>query len=254
MKNTMIPGFKLEEFTLSSGKSYGLPLRYYDWSIMMTLFPAPLEKVQDLIPTEKLKLMEPSPGLTMVILAAMQHRHVEQVESYNEAAILLPVVFEHDMAVPGKVVNFPNVKCFDLYFHHLPVTTKEACDLGAEVWGFPKFVADIDIDDSGETNSCQLSSNGKNIFTLEVKKIKAEAVPINFTCYTIKDDQLIKTFVPTQGEFASSQNSEDIKCVLGDHPIAEELKSIGIGDKAVEYYYASKVQGLLFPPGEKFEL
>ncbi len=253
MKNTMFPGFKLGEFTLSSGKSYGLPLRYYDWSIMMVLFPASLEKVQDLIPTKKLKLMEPSPGVTMVILAAMQHRNVEGVASYNEAAVLFPVEFEQEKVVSEQTVNFPNVKCFDLYFHHLPVTTKEACDLGAEVWGFPKFVADIDIDDSGETNGCKLSSNGKDIFTLEVKKIEAGAVPINFSCYTIKDDQLIKTFVPTQGEFASSQNSEDIKCVLGDHPIAEELKSIGISDKAVEYYYASKVQGLLFPPGESFE-
>ncbi len=249
----MFPEFKLEEFTLSSGKTYGLPLRYYDWSIMMALFPASLEKVQNLIPTEKLKLIEPSPGMTMVILAVMQHRRVEQVASYNEAAVLFPVEFKQDSAVSEQVVNFPNVKCFDLYFHHLPVTTKEACDLGAEVWGFPKFVADIDIDDTEDTHSCQLGSNGKDIFKLEVKKIKADAVPINFTCYTIKDGQLIRTFVPTQGEFASSQDSEDVKCVLGDHPIAEELKSIGIGDKAVEYYYASKVQGLLFPPGESFE-
>ncbi len=252
MKNSAFPGFKLEELTLSSGKSYGLPLRYYDWSIMMALFPAPAEQVKKLIPTEKLKLMEPSTGLTMVILAAIQYRHVEQVEPYNEAAVLLPVEFEQDTAVSEQVVNFPNVKCFDLYFHHLPVSTKEACDLGTEVWGFPKFVANIDIDATGDTNKCKLSSNGKNIFTLEVKKIEADTVPINFSCYTIKDGQLIKTFVPTQGEFASSQDPDDVKCVLGNHPIAEELKSLGIGDKAVEYYYASKVQGLLFPPGESF--
>ena len=38
--------------------------------------------------------------------------------------------------------------------------------------------------------------------------------------------------------------------VLGDHPIADELRSLDIGDKAVQYIYAPRLQSLLYP-GEK---
>lgn len=254
MGNCLFPGFKLREFTLSSGKKYGLPVRYYDWSIMMALFPAPVENVQALIPTKKLNLVEPASGTTMIILAAMQYRNVEGLAPYNEAAVFLPVEFEEKSNNSEQIVNFPNVKCFDLYFHHLPVTTQEARDLGVEVFGFPKFVADINIEDINDKSRCKLSADGKNIFNLEVKKLESDPVPINFTCYTVKDGNLLKSFVPTQGKFASSQESNDVICELGDHPIAEELKKLGMSDKAAEYYYASKVQGLLFPPGENYEL
>ncbi len=34
---------------------------------------------------------------------------------------------------------------------------------------------------------------------------------------------------------------------LGDHPIADELRSLGLGEKAVQYIYAPRLQSLLYP-------
>jgi len=34
---------------------------------------------------------------------------------------------------------------------------------------------------------------------------------------------------------------------LGDHPIANELRSLDVGDKAVQYIYAPQLQSLLYP-------
>jgi len=36
----------------------------------------------------------------------------------------------------------------------------------------------------------------------------------------------------------------------GDHPISDELRSPDVGDKAVQYIYAPRLQSLLYP-GEK---
>lgn len=250
MENSIFPGFKLEETIISSGKKVGLPVRYYDWSIMMAYIPASASKVRDLLPTENLKPVEPSQGTAIVILAAMQHRHVDQLSSYNEAAVLIPVTSgQQQNTLPPPV--FPgNTQCFDLYFHHLPVTTQDACDVGVDIYGFPKFVADITFEDKGNSCLCELSVDGKDIFTLEVKKITAESQPVNFFCYTVKDGQLIKTFVPTQGEYAMSNVPEDVKYTIGNHAIAKELKELDMAESAAEYVYAAKVQGLLFPPGE----
>ena len=37
---------------------------------------------------------------------------------------------------------------------------------------------------------------------------------------------------------------------LGDHPIADELRSLDMGDRAVQYIYAPQLQSMLYP-GEK---
>lgn len=218
---------------------------------MMAHFPVSAKKVQELLPSSKLKPIQLKPDIAVVTLSAMQHRHIDQLEPYNEAAILFPVIYESNINVSTEYSPFSNeTKRFDLYFHYLPVTTQEACNVGIDIYGFPKFVADISFEDVSENCHCKLSAEGKDIFSLEVKKLMADEQFINFFCYTVKDGQLLKTFVPTQGQFGTSESNEDVSFTLGNHAIANELKSLEISDTAVEYLYASKVQGLLFPPGE----
>ncbi len=255
MQSNFFPGFKLEEVKDSKGRRFGLPVRYYDWSIMMVHFPAPNAKVAKLLPSKKLKPLEITPGTALVTLAAMQHRHVDQLSSYNEAAVLLPVQYEPALNASAQSPVFPTgIKSYNLYFHHLPVTTQEACDLGVDIYGFPKFVADISFEDTGKTCRSRLSAQGKDIMTLEVKKLTADAQPVNFFCYTTKNGQLLRTFVPTQGQFATSQSHTDVSYSLGNHPIAQELRDLEMNSTALEYLYAPHVQGLLFPPGERFPL
>jgi len=260
MDKTLFAEVEIKETILSTGVRIGLPVRYYDWSWMNAIFPAPAAKVQLLLPSKKLKPLLLMPGTAMVALTAMEYRQIADVAPYNEFSIGVPVQYEPAVNVPGLPMLFNPLlsprryRRFGVYIHHLPVTTKEAYDFGVEIWGYPKFVADISFEDAGDLRRCRLRAEGKNILTLEMKKLITRDRPMSLYSYTVKNGQLLRTLIQTQGQYCVTRFPGGASYNLGDHPIAKELNAIGMGKTAVGRFYAPKVQSLLHPASERLSL
>jgi hypothetical protein len=185
----------------------------------------------------------------------MEYRRIADVAPYNEFGIMVPVLYEPTVNIPGLPLLFPHwFKRFGLYIHHLPVTTQAAYDFGVEIWGYPKIVAEISFEDVGQVRRCRLRAEGKDIMTLEVGKLATKARPMNFHSYTVKDGQLLRTLIQTQGQLGIARFRGGASYTLGDHPIAEELRALGMGKTAVERRYAPRVQSMLHPAGERLSL
>lgn len=255
MDETFFAGVKIEEAELSTGVRIGLPVRYYDWSVIMAHFPAPAAKVRKLLPSDKLKPALLMPGTAVVSFAAFEYRQIADVAPYNEFGIMVPVLYKPAVNIPGLPLLFPHwFKRFGLYVHHLPVTTQEAYDFGVELWGYPKFVAEISFEDEGEMRRCRLRAEGKDVMTFEVKKLATRTRLMNYYSYTVKDGQLLKTLIQTKEQSGITRFRGGASYTLGDHPIAEELRSLGMGKTAVERLYAPQVQSMLHPAGERLPL
>ncbi len=260
MDKTFFAGVEIKETILSTGVRIGLPVRYYDWSWINAIFPAPAAKVQRLLPSNKLKPVLLMPGTAMVALTAMEYRQIADVSPYNEFSISVPVQCEPTINVPGLPLLFNPLlspqwyKKFGVYIHHLPVTTKEAYDLGVEIWGYPKFVAEVSFEDIDQIRRCRLRAEGKDIVTLEVKKLATKARPMSLYSYTVKNGQLLKTLIQTQGQYGITKFPGGASYTLGDHPIAEELKALRMGKMAVGRFYAPQVQSMLHPASERLPL
>jgi hypothetical protein len=250
----------IEEVALSTGMRIGLPVRYYDWSWISALFPAPVAKVLRLLPSNELKPILLMPGTTMVALAAFEYRKIADVEPYNEFAISVPVQYEPAINVPGLPLLFHPVlspqwyRKVGMYVHHLPVTTQAARDFGVEIWGYPKFIAEISFEDVGEMRCCRLRAEGKEIVALEVKKSATKARSISFYTYTVKNGRILRTLIQTQGQYSITRFPGGASYTLGDHLIAEELKALGMGKIAVGRFYAPRVQSLLHTASELLPL
>lgn len=255
MEETFFAGVTTEQVTLSTGARIGLPVRYYEWSAIMAHFPASVAAVRKLLPTDKLKPAQLVPGTAILSMVAMEYRQIADVAPYNEFGIMVPVLYEPMVNILGLPLLFPHwFKRFGLYVHHLPVTTQAAYDFGVEIWGYPKIVAEISFEDVGQVRRCRLRAEGKDIVTLEVKKLATRARPMNFYSYTVKDGQLLRTLIQTQGQFGIARFRGGASYTLGDHPIAKELRALGIGKTAVERLYAPQVQSMLHPAGERLAL
>lgn len=255
MEKSFFAGVKIEQIELSTGVRIGLPVRYYDWSAIMAHFPVPVSAVQKLLPTSKLKPAQLLPGTAILSMVAMEYRQIADVAPYNEFGIMAPVLYEPTVNIPGLPLLFPHwFRRFGLYVHHLPVTTQAAYDFGVEIWGYPKIVAEINFEDAGRVRRCRLRAGGKDIVTLEVKKLATRARSMNYYSYTVKDGQLLRTLIQTQGEYGIARFRGGASYTLGDHPIAEELRALGIAKTAVECLYAPQVQSMLHPAGERLPL
>jgi hypothetical protein len=249
-----------EEVVLSTGVRIRLPVRYDDWSWMGALFPASAEKVQGLLPTKKLKPVLLVPGIAMVALAAFEYRKIADVEPYNEFTVAVPVQYEPVVNVPGLPLLFHPLlspkwyRKIGMYVHHLPVTTPAARDFGVEIWGYPKFIAEIGFEETGEVRRCRLRAEGKDVVTLEIRKSAAAARSVSFYSYTIKNGQLLRTLIQTQGQYSIPRLPGGASWTLGDHPIAAGLKALGMGKTAAGRFYAPQLQSLLHQASERLPL
>jgi hypothetical protein len=255
MDEAFFSGVETKEVRLSTGTQIGLPVRYYDWSAILAHFPAPVKKVQALLPSARLKPALCFPGIAVVSMIAMEYKNISDVEPYNEVSIMVPVLYQPAVNVPGLPLFFPQYfSRFGLYVHHLPVTTKEAYDFGVEIWGYPKFVADIIFEETDKYRRCLLRADGKDILTLEVRKWDTKFKAINYYTYTVKDGRILKTPVQTQGHYGIAKFRGGASYTLGSHPIAEELGNVGIGKRAIESQYAPQLQSMLYPAKERLPL
>lgn len=237
-------GVKFEEIEFK-GVRIRFPIRYFDLSSIVGAFPAPVAKVQEVLPSDKLKPVQPMPGTAIVALVAEEFRAVDVIGPYNEFGVMIPVAYE----TAGNVPGLPG-----LYVLHLPVTSEEARLSGVEIYGFPKFLADISFEQAGEIHRCRVRAEEKDIITMEVRKSATEPQSEDIYYYAVKDGQLLRTLIRTQGQNSTSYIRGGASYTLGDHPIAEELLALEMDRTSVMHQYAPQLKCLLHLPGERLLL
>ncbi|HUW10400.1 MAG TPA: acetoacetate decarboxylase family protein [Anaerolineae bacterium] len=248
MDKGFFAGVETKEYVSSTGERVELPIRYLDFAAMIGAFTAPADKLQGLLPSTRLKPALFTPGRGVIAFSAFEYRELVDLPPYNEFGISIPVLYEPRVNIPGLPLLAPQwFKTYGLYVHHLPVTTELARDGGIEIWGFPKFLAEITFEGTGDSLRCRLRADGKDIITLEGEKLVTRPRSMDWPTYTVKDDELLKTRTHVQGEMGISMLRGGATYALGDHPIADELRSLDMGDKAVQFIYAPQLQSLLYP-------
>jgi hypothetical protein len=207
-------------------------------------FGAPTPNVQRVLPTDKLKPVELAPGTAAVALIAWEYGRIDGLAPYNEFMILVSAMYEAADGPSGL---------HGYYALQALVTTEEALLRGFDVYGWRKLVAEIGFEDAGEMRRCSVQSESRNIISLEVKKLPADPQSWDMYFFTEKDGRLTRSLVRGQGEQGIS-GGEGAAYTLGDHPIADELRSLEIGSTAALYRYTPRWQSLAFLPGERLPL
>jgi hypothetical protein len=227
------------------------PVFYYDVMSFSIYMLAPTERVRAILPSPRLHPYRVSPRNCIVTIVAFEYRDSD-IGPYNEVSISVPVTLDRPSPLfTGSLRSVPGTP--KIYIHHLPVTTEIARDLGVEFAGYPKFLADIDIDKEGEWVSCDLRANGKHILTLKGRKLQTRPAPRSYTHpITFRNEHLLRCeMIASESETAASRDLSDVRLELGDHPIAQELRGLDLG-RIMAYRYSPHFQAILTPVFESF--
>ena len=223
---------------------FRFPLRYFDYSLVGASFPVPVANLQNVLPSKKLIPIETTPGVSTVLLIATENRVVDCLKPYNEFDVMVPI--RHETADGSGVSAY--------YCLYIPVTTEEALVGGVEIYGYPKFLADISFEETDETRRCWVRSEGKDILTLEVRKSVTELVSYQLYLYSVKGEHLLRALYQVQGQSSTDNVTGGASLILGDHPVARELKALEIGGTSVMHEYAPRRKALLHLPSERLPL
>ncbi len=234
--------FKYEEIDFK-GEKGEVPAKYFDVFSFAAVFPVSARKLKKYLPSKKMDIIKPFPGISLIFIVAYEYKHISALEPYNEVGIGYPLKFrDGEQDFDGS------------QFIHLPVTTERARELGVDLFGYPKFVADITFDDYENSLKCTVHHENQLMLTLEVPKMEVEEEFSENHSFTVKDDKLLRTRVTSQGFSGSSNERGKAKLKLGNHPISKEIKKLLLMNKSFGHSYMPKRQTVLPLAEEEYEL
>lgn len=215
-----------EPFVLpSTGRAVRLPLRYRDYATFAAQFPADAAAVRAALPSPALVPREVAPGRAAVSITAYDHR-LGDLAPYRELGVSIPVTYR-----PGD----GSEEVPSAWSLTLPVTTEEARVVGVDVWGVPKYLAEITFEAAETGCRCRVRADGRDVLTLEVGPVPLGTQPerAEFALFTAKDGELLRTVLVSEGRRGQRADGAGVRLVLGDHPRAAVLRRLGLGSPAL---------------------
>lgn len=214
------------------GQEVTIPVEVRDASAHTASFLVPAPAAQDLIGYSGLEVAEPLPGRAVCTLAFMRYLDSD-LGPYHELAVAFLVRHKGMEPASAFTKSAEVARGFlGAFIHQLPVNQEFTREAGRRIWGFPKFLADIDLDLAGPIARCTLRHGSDVGLSLEVRPgVPIPARRSAVDAYSCGDGVLRRTaWSMTPSGVRARPGGATL--VLGDHPIAKELRSIGLPRRA----------------------
>ncbi|MGD2270262.1 MAG: acetoacetate decarboxylase family protein [Desulfobacterales bacterium] len=229
MNHDFFKGIKQWDFSWQ-GMPGKLPVFYYDTTSITAIYSASTSKVKKLLPHPQMRPVEILPGKSLVAFTAFEYRKTD-IDPYNEFSIAFLITFDKTQIPLFTAAAQLWRRRISAYIWQLPVTTEIARVGGVDLYGYPKFIADIEFQKETDRLTCNLSENGKKILSLSGKILstKKEKVSRVVTYSVLESIPLVANIYFNPLEIARSNDKQAATLEVGtDHRICEELRKIGL--------------------------
>lgn len=226
--------------------SFELPILYFRDDFFALFFTADPRKVRGLMPSDRLHPVLLTSKKALVGIAAFNYMETS-IGPYGEVAVVIPAVYGH--AAPPLILpvlmeaRYPG---FGNLVAHLPVTRTVARDAGRGEWGYTKFVADMRFAITPESMECRMSEEESHILTLRVARrgiVMRDRKPL--VTYSVKQGDLVRTTIPQRGACRVAIGPGGSHLVLGDHPVSDSIRELGLADHPLMSRYYVERSGIL---------
>lgn len=197
-----------------------------------------------LLPTAGLEIVEVAPRRTLFTLGVIDYID-NDLGDYNEVSMAFYVrETGATRGIPylGAWADFLRGR-LSTYIHRLPVDQSFTCAAGRGIWGFPKTVERIDFTASGDVAECRLEMDGRFVLSLEAPAGGSRALPDNaMHTYSMIDGRLHRTPFRSGADGVGMRRG-GATLALGDHPVADELRRLGLPKPALFSVWMDHMRG-----------
>lgn len=228
------------------GREVRLPVEVRDATAAVGYYLVSAPAAQRLIAPSGLRVAHVLPGKTFCTIGTMNYKDGD-LGTYFEIAITFFVQEPGVRMLPiiGTALGFARGN-IAAYIHRLPVNGEFTCEAGRTIWGFPKVVTDISLTTDDDEETATLRADGEHVLTQSMRIRGARSFPertqISYSCL---DGVLYRTPSTMSGE-AIGARFRGARLSLGTHPIADELRSLGLPKRALFSTYIGKMRGEFF--------
>jgi len=231
------------------GRTVPMPVVVRDATSAAATFLVNAAAARRLMPDPALDVVELLPGRALLSIACIQYRD-NDLGNYNEVSLAFFVRRRDEpRGVPwlGAALALMRSR-LATWIWKLPVDQAFTCAAGRGIWGFPKTIEEIAFTESDGRSSCRLVMEGRHVLTMAMARGGTRTLPdAAMTTYTYLDGRLHQT------AFASGASDVGIhlggvELALGDHPIADDLRGLGLPRRALLGVWLGQMHGRFEAP------
>ena len=227
-----------------------VPIFYEDTTSMNAVFTASTARVVELLPHPDLHPVELRRGRCLLNVAGFEYRR-SGLGVYNEVAIAASVTFGRRAVRLLDAAAALVRHAFSLHILHLPVTTELARVGGVEVYGYPKFLADITFTRGERRLACTLAEGGARILALAGEDLgRYGHRRLHVTTWSMKGVTLLRTAIEFDDlELAETLRRRAAALELGsEHRVARQLGALDIDPRPLLFQMSPRGRSILFEP------
>lgn len=225
------------------------PLFFQALGGIAAIYHAPSATVRALMPDAHLQPVELWPGRSLVVLSALQYRESD-LGPYDEFTVAFPASYgEHRLPALDALRNGLGREVA-AFVWRMPVSSERSAQVGAGIAGFPKTAAELFLERQGGQVRALLRHQGRLDVQLGVDAADSPGErTLKLRSYTVKDGVLLQSlFVMRQTRYRDQLQPTGAQLTLGDGPLAEDLRRLGLSERPIAAHVCGQAQGLLFHP------
>lgn len=228
MSQTMDETFRLH------GVDLRYPTHFRDGHSLLGLFPVRADVADRHLAEHGLTAARIRPGKALLALAGVRYTDSD-CGAYDELALSFFVT------LPGSRRRLPLVGTWRAlsagrlpsFTWRLPVTTELSRDAGVQMWGFPKTVEDVEVDVLAGRATVTWRDRGRLVLRYSLEAEGDETLgPISPPVLTSIGGRTHVSHL-TQRYRDMSRQRPGGELELGDHPVADELRELGVRPRAM---------------------
>ena len=233
------------------GGTAKFPIFYREARMFTVLLPASWLSLKRLLPDPRFAPAQVLPGVGGIALTAFEYYDTD-IAPYNEFSMGIVLNSPYFAGVPGyNMLRQYGAGFFNVFIHHLPVTTEIALRAGRDFYNYPKFIAGIDFSDTASTITCDLSRDGEHLMTISGGKVPGRAMgERKFFCnlYQYRQPQLAEFKINVIEGVIKWLPTDVSWSFNGASDIGREISEVVLGNRALMYIYMPRMQAILYGP------
>jgi hypothetical protein len=214
------------------GRELSVPMRIADFGIFVQVFPVPTRGVQRLLlesfagPTP-LQIAQLFPGVTALTLMGVEYRD-NPLGDYRECAIAVPAYAPGSRGLPLLGGLDMLLERADQFIYAMPVDQEFTTHAGRCLWGYPKFLAQLDVAFGERRAHARFSHDGQLVFAIGADTSSTGALSRKLGTLTERDGVVRRTQTSFSGRGVSFKLGGALPEIGADHPLACALRELGL--------------------------
>ncbi|MBH0119761.1 acetoacetate decarboxylase family protein [Rhodococcus sp. NPDC003382] len=235
------------------GRKVAMPVQVRTATAFMAMYSVPTAPAQALIAGSGLEILQYRPGHGLCTLVFVDYVDGD-LGPYNEFGVCF-LVRDHNRRGGTVLQDLRELGSggAGALIHRLPVDGDFTLAAGRGIWGFPKILADFDTDHHSATKRASVSVDDRLIAELTVARgipVPGAGATASVAAYSFLDAVTRRTsWDMNPSGMRTRIGGATLR--LGTHPIADELRSLGLPKRAL---VSSSIGNLAMTFGDAVEV